>query len=692
MTDEWNYRIHPKKGKFIMRGTSIEKSIKMKIGIESENIMNIVSNRFMAENPPAPYVFRAFDKNSFSQTKDGRWNLDLKDRVDAENGEYVCISAVAHSARTRIMDMSIQCFSPIVIYLNDEILFVSSVREDVDARVTKIVDMPLKEGLNTFIIKVEKANSGFGCIFGSARNLINPIVFLNPFSDTYGRIGFLYSNKFPAPLVPKNIPSLGELEKHSLNFDILPAENCNYHLTSFINDLGENHKFYIDTPLKKVWLNGEEVDSTGFYAKNGKNKLLISADIQDINNIKSTNIITVSPYDLKGSLNKWLHIGSLSEDYDINTLFDMKNLHTDINGEKTYWQSEKDVFVRPVLEEAVFGDWIYPIGVTMYGLIRAAETLKRQDILNYVKSYYDLVIGYFDYFVWDNSAYNYPLACRRLADFEMLDDCGAIGSAMLELNKIYPNEKYTYVAEKMADYMYNKQERKQDGAFYRQRNGTYYENTLWADDLYMSVPFLTRYYEFSKDEKYIDLAASQFMLFKKYLFMEDKCLMAHVYDFKTETNTGIAWGRGNGWVVFALAEILKVLPLNNSHRNDLEEFFKTLCYSILKYQTQSGLWRQVLNREDAYRETSSTGMFIYGISTGLKLGLLKDDKFYKAVKKAWSGICEYSIDYKGNVYGVCWGSAYSFTERYYKEELLTAVNDTHGIGMMLIISQAMRDL
>jgi hypothetical protein len=43
-----------------------------------------------------------------------------------------------------------------------------------------------------------------------------------------------------------------------------------------------------------------------------------------------------------------------------------------------------------------------------------------------------------------------------------------------------------------------------------------------------------------------------------------------------------------------------------------------------------------------------------------------------------------SIDKKGNVYGVCGGSAYSFTSEYYKKDLQTRLNDTHGIGIVLL--------
>ncbi|MGG4343052.1 glycoside hydrolase family 88 protein [Paenibacillus lautus] len=52
--------------------------------------------------------------------------------------------------------------------------------------------------------------------------------------------------------------------------------------------------------------------------------------------------------------------------------------------------------------------------------------------------------------------------------------------------------------------------------------------------------------------------------------------------------------------------------------------------------------------------------------------------------RAWQGLTGKAIDHRGNVHGVCSGSRYSFTGDYYKKDLLTVVNDNHGIGIMML--------
>ena len=78
------------------------------------------------------------------------------------------------------------------------------------------------------------------------------------------------------------------------------------------------------------------------------------------------------------------------------------------------------------------------------------------------------------------------------------------------------------IADYVADYISNKQARLEDGTFFRKTlMHVFHENTMWADDLYMCVPFLCRYAAVAGDAKYLDDAARQFLGFKKRLYMPE---------------------------------------------------------------------------------------------------------------------------------------------------------------------------
>jgi rhamnogalacturonyl hydrolase YesR len=96
------------------------------------------------------------------------------------------------------------------------------------------------------------------------------------------------------------------------------------------------------------------------------------------------------------------------------------------------------------------------------------------------------------------------------------------------------------------------------------------------------------------------------------------------------------------------------------------------------------MWHQVLNMPSSYPETSCTAMFVCVFSRGIRYGWLRETAYREAAEKAWKALERYSIDAAGNIHGVCRGSEFAFNPRYYAEHLLPRLNDTHGIGIVLL--------
>lgn len=165
--------------------------------------------------------------------------------------------------------------------------------------------------------------------------------------------------------------------------------------------------------------------------------------------------------------------------------------------------------------------------------------------------------------------------------------------------------------------------------------------------------------------------------------MEDRGLMSHVYDLRHGLRNEVPWGRGNGWTVFSLSELLLVLPENHSAKPELETFFRLLCQGYARCQSDDGRWRQVLDDPEAYLETSCTAMFACAFMRGHRLGLL-DESYAMQAKRGVESIINNCVGEDGSVYGVCRGSEFAFSADYYKYDLLPRDNDTHGIGIVLL--------
>jgi unsaturated rhamnogalacturonyl hydrolase len=396
-----------------------------------------------------------------------------------------------------------------------------------------------------------------------------------------------------------------------------------------------------------------------------------------------------SPCNLAGTSQAWIYIGPFmrATRRDLKKLRDLHQVVPGVNG-NTYWRLDMpDTRVRMYNENPLYGRWNYPLGVTLYGLLHSAKAIDSNEVQQYVVNHVQLCCDTFHYALWDREQFGGATNVHHLlASIDSLDDCGSFGSCLLEVAQHSELRGYKEIADYVANHIANKQDRLPDGTFFRKKlMHMFHENTLWADDLYMSVPFLCRYYQLTGNRRYIDDAARQFLGFKQRLFIPELKVMSHVYDFRRQMATGVPWGRGNGWTLFSLSELLAVLPEDHAQRPAVLEMFRELCEGYLALQDETGMWHQVLNHPDAYPETSCTSMFIYAFARGIQYGWIEKPRPYiQAVFKAWEALNRTSIDKGGNVFGVCRGSEFSFTPEYYKKELLWNLNDTHGIGIVLL--------
>ncbi len=103
-----------------------------------------------------------------------------------------------------------------------------------------------------------------------------------------------------------------------------------------------------------------------------------------------------------------------------------------------------------------------------------------------------------------------------------LDDFGAMGASMIDVYNSVNRDDYKAYIEKAAKHITEERSRLTDGTLVRKFP---HEMTLWADDLYMSVPFLARVGKLTGDKKYWDDAILQIKNFSKYLWDENKELI-----------------------------------------------------------------------------------------------------------------------------------------------------------------------
>jgi rhamnogalacturonyl hydrolase YesR len=165
----------------------------------------------------------------------------------------------------------------------------------------------------------------------------------------------------------------------------------------------------------------------------------------------------------------------------------------------------KDTSVN-VKIESKFNKWQYVNGVLTVGMIRMSNVLNDPKYADYSKKNFNFIFDNLDYFKRQFDAGVTNVEYRPVFRIGSLDDCGSMSAGLLDVYAFDKRADYLTYLNRVGDYIINQQAKFPDGTL--ARNGPR-KMTLWADDLYMSVPYLARMGKLTGDNKYFDFAIKQ---------------------------------------------------------------------------------------------------------------------------------------------------------------------------------------
>lgn len=698
-----------------------------------EHILATIAGRFIGANPKHPPVYRIYSAEGFRRGADYRYEMDLAQRwPELEDGQFVYVWGKLWSDGEIEHPFSVSCYCPVRIMVNGTQQFASNLNDDVFPERSSYFRAKLSKGWNHIVLEFVATATGCGGKFGTGSIKGFPMHMLAPIADRDGQEGWVYSSPQSAAWevmpgsaeekdwassavdkwYPRSAWTPEELNSGCFSriygekpgqiaYAWTKLENRNPNvqrvrftgeyqgqLTVYLNGASVFEKHLTDGPLEMTLVIPFGVHDLVACSVCESSIWSVDLEIEHASTEEAASVKRISPYPVEGLMDGWLYAGPFSA---ANAPHPATITHMDAplgsEDERTFWRADlPGAWVRPYLENAIYGKWNYPLGVTLYGILRTGQELGDPHYTNYAADHIEQCTSLFAYSRWDQSQYGSPGVNHQLTLIDSLDDCGSFGAAMLEAGKLRALDGAEAAAEHIAHYITREQSRLEDGTLYRTRGTTdFMKDTVWCDDLYMSTPFLSKYYELTGDAACLNDAAQQFLRYKKLMFIPEQGIMHHVFDFKFSKGNGVPWGRGNGWVLFSLTELLAVMPNEHPERPELLAFFRELCQGYRCLQGMQGLWHQVLTDPESYAEASCTSMFIYAFARGVRFGWLEEAAPYvEAVLQGWDGLTRYAIDKNGNVYGVCRGSGYSFNKLYYKDQLSWQLNDTHGIGIVLL--------
>jgi unsaturated rhamnogalacturonyl hydrolase len=347
--------------------------------------------------------------------------------------------------------------------------------------------------------------------------------------------------------------------------------------------------------------------------------------------------------------------------------------------QKLYRRAEELPGKEGIEIQSPYNTWHYWNGVLNLGMLELADALGE-------KKYEDFALKNMR-FAFDNSPWfekrrgeedkwHYPFAMLFIMD--ELDCCGAEGASLIEVYRREKRDDYRAYIDRAAGYVLRSQSRLGDGTLARPFPR---QMTLWADDLYMSVPLLARYGELTQDGSVFDFAAKQVIQFRNHLVDPHAGLYYHCWFSDLEENGVAHWGRCNGWVMMAQVDLLDRLPPDHPDRPALLKILREQVIGVSRRQSESGLWHQVLDRTDSYLETSCTAMFTWSISHAIRKGYI-DPGYFSVAEGVGVGLLT-KIDGEGGVDGICVGTGIENDMVFYYRRP-TQRNDIHGLGAVLL--------
>ncbi|MFW5645279.1 MAG: glycoside hydrolase family 88/105 protein [Bacteroidota bacterium] len=336
-------------------------------------------------------------------------------------------------------------------------------------------------------------------------------------------------------------------------------------------------------------------------------------------------------------------------------------------------------FESDIRVNSPYNDWKYWNGVLNIAFLRLYETFQDERYREFPLKYYDFAFKYGPMFEENHKGQSkHRYSFGQFFTFEQLDDCGAMGAGLIEVNAIDPREEYQEYIDKAASYIMNDQDRLPDNTFVRSFP---YKWTLWGDDLYMGLVFTSRYGKYYDDNSFLEDAILQVKAFNERLYDPKKEIFYHCWYSDLDVNGVAHWSRCNGWIIMAQVDLLEHLPNDHPKRKELIDLLQRQIIGLSRWQDVSGMWHQIIDKNNSYLETSGTAMFTYGIAKAINEGWI-DERYIAVALEGWEGIKNYIRD-DGKIENISQGTTIRNNISFYYERP-TPLNDIHGIGAVLL--------
>ena len=205
-----------------------------------------------------------------------------------------------------------------------------------------------------------------------------------------------------------------------------------------------------------------------------------------------------------------------------------------------------------------------------------------------------------------------------------------------------------------------------------------------SDSVFMACPILAAAHALTDKPEFLEDCRAHLRYMQKICLRKDGL-------YRHSPQDEAAWGRGNGFPALGMALTLTYLPEDAPGRVEFLNAYRNHMKALAKHQDATGMWHQVVDHPESYREMTVTCMTTFAMARGVRKGWIDAKTFSPHINKAWTAINQ-RINTDGRLIDVCTSTGKQKNLRGYLDRTAILGNDSRGGAMALLAATEVADL
>jgi unsaturated rhamnogalacturonyl hydrolase len=211
---------------------------------------------------------------------------------------------------------------------------------------------------------------------------------------------------------------------------------------------------------------------------------------------------------------------------------------------------------------------------------------------------------------------------------------------------------------------------------------------VFVDCMHFDPPFFAHLGRLTGNDRLVEMAVEQ-MLGYINLLRDESGLFWHFFLGRSDDRYGRGWGRGQGWALLGLIDVLEYVPTTHERRPELVATLRGLADALRALQRSDGGWHAVVDDPASGDETSTAPFAAAGFARAMIEGLL-DGRFLEPAVRAWQYTLR-NLDDGGALGGVS-EAVWPCTNQSHYSHLPTGEIVPWGQGPVLVAAKYVMEL